>query len=73
MAASTGDLERPLGGLLPAYIFAVDCVMLGFAEERVSIDLNRSDAIPGIHEVDHVEQRFHRVDSMPPTIAASVR
>ena len=61
MAAGTGNLQGALRGVLAANILEIDQVVLGFAEQRVPVDFHRCHAIPGIDEVDHVHERFHRI------------
>jgi hypothetical protein len=56
MSSGAGDLDRPLRRLLAAYIFEVHEELLLLAQQRISIRFDRSDAIPGIHKVDYIEQ-----------------
>ena len=72
VAAGAGDFEGALGGLLSAHVFEVDGEMLGFVQQASLIDRNGRDAVPGVHEMNHVEQRLDRIDVTPLTMAASL-
>ena len=62
VASSAGDFDGTLGGLLATDILEIDEELLGFTQKGVAIGLDRDDAVARIHEMNHVEQRFHRID-----------
>jgi hypothetical protein len=62
VASGTGNFDGTLGGLLAANVFEVNEEFLIFAQEGVAVSLERSDAVAGVHKVDDVKQRFHRVN-----------
>src|ERR1700746_3113607 len=61
MSPGTGDFQGPLSCLLAAYVFEVDGVMLCLAEKRAAVDLHRLNSIAGIHKMNHVDERLHRI------------
>ena len=62
VASGAGDLDGALGGLLAANVFEIDEELLGFAQQRVAVGFDGDDAVAGVHEVNHVEQRAHGID-----------
>src|SRR5579872_4577781 len=62
MAASACYFQRALGGVLAAYVLEVHVELLGFAEQALAVHFQRHDAVAGVHEADHVQQRFDRID-----------
>ena len=62
VASGAGDFDGALGGLLAADVFEVDEEFLRFFQQRVAIGFQRDDAVAGVDEVDHIEQRADGVD-----------
>ena len=62
VSPGTGDFDRTLRRLLSTNVFEVDQELLRLAQKRVSICFDWSDSIAGVHEVDHIEERSHRVN-----------
>ena len=62
VASGAGDFDGALGGLLSADVFEVDEELLRFAQQGIAVGFDGNDAVAGVDEVDHVEQRAHGVD-----------
>jgi hypothetical protein len=62
VAPGAGDFDGTLGGLLASDFFEVNKELLGLTEKRITIGLDGGDALAGVDEMDHVEQRAHGVD-----------
>ena len=62
MSTGGGNLERPLGSLLPFDIREIDLVFLRLAENLVDIDLERLDAVSVLQKIYGTPQGFHRID-----------
>src|SRR5271154_149382 len=61
MAPGAGDFDGTLGGLLSANVLEVHQKFLVLAQQGVAIGLEGDDSVAGVHKVDHVQQRTHRV------------
>jgi hypothetical protein len=55
MATGAGNFEGALGGVLSANVFEIDGIVLRLAEKRVTVNLERQDAVAGVHEADDIE------------------
>ena len=57
-----GDLDGPFGRLLPPHIAEVHPKLLRSLQQCVGVNLDRLEAVAGIQELDHFDQRVHRVN-----------
>ncbi len=62
VTSGAGDFEGALGGLLSANIFEVHGKLLRLAEQGFTVHAERQDAVTGVDEADHIQQRLHGID-----------
>src|SRR5579872_62463 len=62
MTTGTCHFQRALCRVLAADVLEVHVELLGFAEQALAVNFQGDDAIASVHEADHVQQRFDRID-----------